>query len=485
VKRPSPSDFQRDQTDPGQAGSAASSEPQVEDGGYDEFPSEATRIDPGLGASAGAAQAGAALPSRSAPPPASRSAPPPASRPAEQASPPKNQMSAKLAALQSLSLDAPPSTATASPQPSARAPASGGSSKLPWVLLFLVLLGVGGNWAVNKYHIAVPGLSGVTGGNTGGSTDPTAVPAVKTEIANAVGGSGAAPLIAAGFTAARDPISIGVPSGGVIKEVKVVNGDKVKAGHPVVLLDDSSAIADKSLALAEIHDAERNLAQINALAKAQAATIVEVGKARGAVEIARAKLRPIEQRIRQMRIAAPADVTVLEVLVHPGETVANNAPVVKVADLAKLVAETDINEADVVKVRRGQSVDVTSDTFADKIFKGVVREIAENVDKTRGTVQVKVDLQVPDLSLRPGMSVKCAFQPDQGAKPRMYVSRTAVTPAGKVFLVGADNLMHERAVQFVAGSGTTVEITSGLSNGDRILSDANLGRDGQPLPTQH
>ncbi len=455
-------------------------DPQGDD--EDEFPSEKTRIDPGLQASLAEMRANnannASATSRPAPQAASGSIerkPPPRASKSSDSQPnkvgPENIMSAKLAALQSLSHDAPVSdTAPISTRPGQ---ASGGSSKLPWILLVLVLAGVGGNWYwTKKYNI--PG-----GASQGGATGS----ALKIEVVTSTGGSGAAPLVAAGFTAARDPIAIGVPAGGVIKDVRVVNGDKVKAGQPVVLLDDSSAQADRSLAYAEIHDAERNLAQINALARAQAATVVDVGRARGAVEIARAKLRPIEQRIRQMRINAPADVTVLEVLVHPGETVGNNTPVVKVADLAKLVAEVDINEADVVKIRRGQSVDVSSDTFTDKVFKGTVREIAENVDKTRGTVQVKVDLQVPDQSLRPGMSVKSSFLPDQAAKPRIFVSRTAVSTKGTVFLVGSDRKMKERAVVTQSGTGSSVEVMSGLVNGDRIIGDANQGHDGQLLPS--
>ena len=437
-------------------------------GDDDEFPSEQTRIDPGFH------QAGNDVRSVGNRPSAGGARPPSVVAAGAVTTSASKDQSAKLAALQSLSHDAPPLPQSKSSSP--RQPNAGGS-KLPWVLLTLVLAAVGGNWAWTRYH------GGGGGALPGYQTDPAGGDTIKSEVVTATGGGGAAPLVSAGFTAARDPIAVGVPVGGMVKAVNVVNGDKVKAGRPIVLLDDSTAVADKSLALAEIHDAERNLAQINALAKAQAATVVDVGKARGAVEIARAKLRPIEQRIRLMKILAPLDVTVLEVLVHPGETVASSASVVKVADLTKLVAEIDISESDMVKVRRGQAAEVVADTYADRVYKGVVREIAEQADKTRGTVLIKVDLQVPDQSLRPGLSIKCTFLPGQDAKPRIFVSRGAVTAKGTVFVVASDRRVQEKAVVTQPGTGSTVEVTSGISSGDRIVSNASQVHDGQTLPT--
>jgi RND family efflux transporter MFP subunit len=264
--------------------------------------------------------------------------------------------------------------------------------------------------------------------------------------------------------------------------VKVQNGDKVKKGQIIVLLDDSATLADLSLARAEVRDQERQLATTMNLFKAQAATTVDVGKARGQVEIARAKLRPIEARLDQAKIRMPVDGTILEVLLNTGEAVQPNAAVVKVADLSQLMAEVDINEADLVKIRRDQAVDVTSDAFPDKQYKGVVREIAGTADKAKGTVTVRVDLQVPDLSLRPDMSVKCSFLPDQGEKARIFVSRSSLTPEGTVWIVGSSRVVTKRAVKTQAGAGNSVEVIEGLTGGERIVVDAGQVHEGQTLP---
>jgi len=459
VKPSTPKDFQREErTDPG-AASADAPEDAPADDSDDAFPSEATRIDsrPMAGAQLAAAHS-AGAPQRPGLPTRPAASPTPNNAVA-------NPSIAKLAALKSLSLNADPlpSSSRLPPQPRGT---GNNSNKLPWILLAGVLLAVGGNWLRTRNQVD-PRI-------------PTGAPEIRTELVTPTGGSGQAHM-AAGYTAALAPISVGVPSGGRVKELKVQNGDKVTRGQIIVLLDDSSALAELSLARAQVSNAQQRLAQQNMLFKAQATTMIEVSRARGDVSIAVAQLRPIQQRIDQTRIKAPIDATVLEVLLRPGESAAPNAAIVKVADLSQLIAEVDINEADLVKVRREQEVDVTSDAFPDKRYKGKVREIAGQADKAKGTVTVRVELEVPDLSLRPGMSVKCSFQPIKGDKPRIFISRSSLTTDGVVWVVGSDRRILRRPVTIQPAAGSSVEVLTGLSGGERIVVDANAVHEGQVL----
>lgn len=377
--------------------------------------------------------------------------------------------SSKLAALQSLSLNAAQPGAASRQTAQARVhPASGGSAKLPWALLVAVLLGIGGNWYWQKTH----------GG--GGHIDGDNKPAIRTELVAKTGGGGEV-HVAAGSAAAKNPIAIGAPVGGRVKEVKINNGDLVKNNQIIVLLDDSAARADMTSAQAELSAASGHYGDMKRLEKLGAATRVDVDAARGAVTIASGRLAPIRQRIAQCAIRASIDGVVLERLTQPGETVGANAVVARIADLKQLVAEVDINEGDLAKIRREQAVKITSDAVADRTYAGTVREIAQTADKSRGTVLVKVDLTVPDQSLKPGMSVKCAFQPDSSAKTHVYISKSALTPQSGVWVVGSNGRVAHRPITTIAAAGSSVEVTSGLNGGERIVVDATEVHEGQTI----
>jgi RND family efflux transporter MFP subunit len=429
----------------------------------DSFPSEATRIDARAG--------GGAVAGRSAPAKAAAAKAPAA---AAKSSPAAKAVSSqnKLKALQSLSLDG---GAQSKVPPASRAQ-QGGGSNLPWILLALVVAGLGGNWAYQKYRPNLGGLGTLGGGE---KADPSK-PQIRIETVSPSGGSGQVHM-AAGYIAAKTPITISAVVGGRIRDIKVNAGDKIKLGQLLVQLDDSAARAELVAVSAELSAASSTYSTKKNLLKIGAATPVDVAAASGAVSIAHGKMAPIKQRIEQARINAPINATVLERLAQPGETINTSAPVMRIADLTQLVAEADIVEADLVKIHRGQQVKVTSDVAADRSYDGVVDQIAQQADKARGTVQVKVALVVPDLSLKPGNSVKCAFQPEKNARPRIFISRTALNPQHGVWMVGADGRVSQRAVTTGASEGTSVEVTTGLNAGDRIVTDATQAHEGQQI----
>jgi membrane fusion protein (multidrug efflux system) len=474
VKPPARQDYQgAESTDPG-AGEGSVTDGLDDDEGDGDFPNEATRID-----SSFSGGGPSTVPKKPAPAPApaaakAKPAPAPAPAPAKRPQKPqKDPAQQKLAALQSLSLDAKATPGGGSlPKHKPQQQASGGSM-LPWVLLVLVVAGFGGNWAYQKYY---------KGGGGGGTVGPGGEkqPSVRIETVSATGGSGQVHM-AAGYVAAKQPISLSASTGGVVRDIKVQNGDKIKKGQLLVQLDDSAARADYIAAAAELRSAEAQLSTKRKLLKIGAATPVDVAAAEGSVAVARGKLAPINQRIAQAKIASPIDGLVLERLAQPGETVNAAAPVMKIADLTLLAAEADIVEADIGKIHLRQAVKVTSDVVADRSYDGTVYEIAQQADKARGTVLTKVELRVPDQSLKPGNSVKCAFQPDAGAKPRIMISRTAVDAQGGVFVVGSDGKVNRKVIKSGPSAGATIEVTEGLSGGERIVSDASQVKDGQQI----
>lgn len=306
-------------------------------------------------------------------------------------------------------------------------------------------------------------------------------PVVQTVQAESTGN---AVVMAAGYIAARDPITLGVTVGGRVVSVDAENGALVKKGQVLVQLDDAEARAQIALARAKRNDAERQLQRARTLLASQAATQADLDRALGTAEIARAEVAVHAQRLEQAKIRSPINkATILEVLVRPGEVLAPtgstvSAGVVKLADLSRLVAEVDVNEADIFKLFVGQKAEIVPDSLSRK-YQGAVLEIAQEADRARGTVQVKVDLKVPDRSLRPGNSVKASFQPD-GAT-RLLIPRTAVD-AGKVWVIDEAGAARLRAIAVRAAGGDRVEVTSGLTTGERIVVSGLAGlRDGQKV----
>jgi multidrug efflux pump subunit AcrA (membrane-fusion protein) len=202
-------------------------------------------------------------------------------------------------------------------------------------------------------------------------------------------------LLASGYIAAKTPILLSATVSGRVQEIKVDAGDTITKGQVVALMDEGAARADLALAGARVRDAKRLHQRTLMLVRAQAATPSDLERALGAIEVAGAEYRVKQQKLDELRIRSPINGTVLEVITRPGEsvTVGNQAAgILRVADLRALVAEVDVAEAELKNVRLGQAAEVISEARRDKPYKGVVREIAEQADRARGTILVKVDI---------------------------------------------------------------------------------------------
>lgn len=392
--------------------------------------------------------------------------------------------SLKIEALKSLSLDKEK---------------AGGTAWVRMIVPFVVLGGaVAGGWWWMKTH---PGLLG------GGDATPTAIVAassaptaaatftaapppstIATQSSGATAprvmvvqpqGAGGTSVMAAGFVNPKDPITLGVTIGGRVSKVLVKEGDIVKAKQVLIQLDDSQVRAQMGLAYAKMKDADRILDRTKTLFASQAATQVDLDKAQGAAEVANAEYQVYAQQLEQAKVRSPIDKgTILDVLTHPGEvltpsaTAGSSAGVVKLADLTQLVAEIDVNESDVFNLTAGQSVDVVPDASPNRKYPGIVAEIGQEADRSRGTVQVTVDLHVPDRSLRPGNSVKATFHP--GSANRLLVPKTAFDQ-GRLWIVGPDGRVKSRPVTSRPAGPDMLEVTAGLSAGEQIVADGVSG----------
>ncbi|OQB78218.1 MAG: Multidrug export protein EmrA [Planctomycetes bacterium ADurb.Bin126] len=159
-----------------------------------------------------------------------------------------------------------------------------------------------------------------------------------------------------------------------------------------------------------------------ALAQAQQRlALVKKGPRQETIDQARARLQQAEQalaigqtRLTYTTLVSPASGLVLSENVEGGEYVAAGTPIVTVADLNNIWLRAYINETDLGRVKVGQAVRVTTDTYPGKVYEGRITFIASEAEFTPKNVQtpkervklvyrVKITVANPNMELKPGM----------------------------------------------------------------------------------
>lgn len=134
-----------------------------------------------------------------------------------------------------------------------------------------------------------------------------------------------------------------------------------------------------------------------------------VTQAQAGVTQAQAAVDVAQEALDQMTLTAPFAGTVGSVAVELGELAAPGVPVVTLADFSGWqIKTTNLNELDVVAVKKGLPVEITVDALPGEMLKGTVVEITDISALVQGDVTyvVTIDLEPrPDLPLRWGMTV--------------------------------------------------------------------------------
>jgi HlyD family secretion protein len=140
----------------------------------------------------------------------------------------------------------------------------------------------------------------------------------------------------------------------------------------------------------------------------------EIAQARAKLEGARQAAALAETRLGYAKLVSPLAGAVLSKATEPGEYVSAGTPIVTAADLSAVSLRAYVSETDLGRVKLGQPVRVTADTWPGRVYEGKVAFIAEEAEFTPKNIQthaervklvyrVKIDIQNPTGELKPGM----------------------------------------------------------------------------------
>jgi RND family efflux transporter MFP subunit len=239
-------------------------------------------------------------------------------------------------------------------------------------------------------------------------------------------------LTVSGYIINRERIEISPRFLGVVKWIGVKKGDPVTNGQVIVQLDDAEylarvhqsagalAAAKTGVAKAELFYQRIQKLSENSIESKQTLddARLQLDSTRAAVVQSEGELELAQTYLDWCTIRSPIDGVILEKLVQPNELVmpqsfggtrGPSTALVAMADPKDLQVEIDVNEADLSKISMDQKCRVSPEAYPDKTYGGHVAEIAPEADRSKGTLQIKVQIENPDRFLTPELSAKVDF----------------------------------------------------------------------------
>jgi cobalt-zinc-cadmium efflux system membrane fusion protein len=283
-------------------------------------------------------------------------------------------------------------------------------------------------------------------------------------------------------------IKVSPPLSGLVTQLSVELGARVKAGQQLVVIDSpdlGSAYSDYDrakvlLALAlKSRDRERGLEKVGgaALKDLQQA---ETDYVTAEVEYQRATahLKQIgvadpdaADKSQKVTVTSPMDGSVIDLAVAAGEYW--NDPTVSlmtIADLNTIWVTASVPEKDTSLVSKGQAVDVTFPAYPGELFKGQVLFVSDVLDPDTRRTKVRIAFQNPGTRLRPGMFANVSFYAPVQSSPVVPASALVLKDdENQVFVETAPWKFEARNVDISFQQGDQVVLANGVKPGERVV----------------
>ncbi len=188
-----------------------------------------------------------------------------------------------------------------------------------------------------------------------------------------------------------------------------------------------------------------------------------------------AKIEQTRQAEESLPILSKVDGIVQSLPVTQGANIAMGSPLVEVADLSVVWVWGEFYQDELPMLRLGQEITVTSSSYPGEQFKGQLTLVDPFIDDTKRTGRVRLDIQNPDLKLKPDMYVDLVLDMDMGRS--LVVPVSAVMPTGKrniAFVDKGNGKLEPRFLELGGKYGEVYAVNSGLKEGERVVASANF-----------
>ena len=314
-------------------------------------------------------------------------------------------------------------------------------------------------------------------------------------------------VTATGTIEAVTSVTVGTQVSGIVNKLYVDYNSQVKKGQVIAELD-------KTNLLSELNTAKANLASAQSSLNYQAAnmerykTLYKKGlvsadeyenalltyrQAKEQVASSKENVQRAQTNLGYATITSPIDGTVISKSVEEGQTVAasfNTPELFTIAkDLTNMQVVANVDEADIGNVKEGDRVTFTVDAYPDDTFEGTVKQVRLEATTTNNVVTYEVVISAPnaDLKLKPGLTANVTIYTQERSGVLAVANKTLrFTPTKET--VGKDmkivdckgknkvwtlngNTLTAHPVTIGQSDGINTEITKGLKQGDKIVTE--------------
>lgn len=358
--------------------------------------------------------------------------------------------------------------------------------KVIWIMIILVLLGLGGYKFAN---ISKPE-------RTGDDSIPLGVPV---EVISAGLTDMEEKLSLTANIAPEAQVTVFSEATGKIEMIRVEEGDKVKEGNLIARIEDKKKTlrvqqteAGLAAAMVNLENLTKEYERIQTLFEKKTvsqqrkdAIQAQYEAAKAQVEQLKATLGLAQAELEDCTITAPISGIIAKKFIDQGEMIVatsmtKNAPIVTIVNMDTVKVLGGIVERDIGRVKIGQPADVKVDAYPGKVFTGEVTKVSPIVDPQSRSVEVEIMVENKGHKLKPGMFARVDLITSEH-KSVLAIPRDCLLgeEGNRYVFVVEDGKVSQKKVELGINQENLIGIVRGLEVGQKVVvSGQHILKDG-------
>lgn len=276
---------------------------------------------------------------------------------------------------------------------------------------------------------------------------------------------------AIGTAGANESVTITAKVTDTVKMVRFEDGGYVDAGEVLIELTNREDTALLAEAQANVEDTRTQFERLESLLAQQTVPVSRVDEARARFYAAEARYQSIQARLADRLIRAPFSGVLGFRKVSAGTLVTPGVPITTLDDLSLIKLDFSLPETYLSLLHPGLSLSAHSVAYPALTFDATVRNVDSRVDPVTRTATVRAHIDNDELLLRPGMLLTVRLMTEE--REALMVPEDALIQRGDQAFVYTveEGVVHVRKVDHGDRYGGWVEITSGLSAGETVITE--------------
>ncbi len=284
---------------------------------------------------------------------------------------------------------------------------------------------------------------------------------------------------ASGLLTTENEARLSFKTGGVIENVWVKEGDKVRAGQLLATLKSTEIAAQVQQVELGLEKAQRDYQRAYNLYRDSVATLEQLQNAKTGADIARQNLQQALFNQQYSKIYAPADGFIVKKLGNTGELAGPGTPVLVMnaaSASSKWILKLGLADHDWALVETGNKATVKIDAFPGKLFPARVSKKSLAADPVSGSFQAELQVELGNEQAAIGMFGTASIS-TSGTTAGFSIPYDALLEANgkKGFVFVSDDCRSVKKVEVTIESinNTTVHLSSGLEGHAFLVSSGS------------